>query len=151
MALADQIKAEAGGKCVRCGHVDSRVEGYMLTVHHIDLNKSNCRWWNLVALCQRCHLSIQARVIIERSYMFPHSDWFKPYVAGYYAHQLGLPDAREFVLPVVDVLIKIGQGYASADSLPNSRISPSTAHVRRPAAMLVTVRSAAATDSGLAL
>jgi hypothetical protein len=57
----------------------------ILTVHHLDGNKANCRWWNLAALCQRCHLTIQGRVRMERVYPWPHSDWFKPYVAGYYA------------------------------------------------------------------
>ena len=59
--------------------------GYCLTVHHLDLNPSNNRWWNLLALCQRCHLSIQGRVHIERPWMFDHSEWFQPYVAGWYA------------------------------------------------------------------
>jgi hypothetical protein len=57
----------------------------ILTVHHLDGNKGNCRWWNLVALCQRCHLQIQGKVKMERVYPWPHSEWFRPYVAGYYA------------------------------------------------------------------
>jgi len=62
----------------------------ILTVHHLDGNKGNCRWWNLVALCQRCHLEIQGKVKLERRWLGIHSDWFKPYVAGFYAlHFLG--------------------------------------------------------------
>lgn len=57
----------------------------MLTVHHLDGDKANCRWWNLLALCQSCHLSIQGRVIPERPWLYEHSDWFRPYVAGFYA------------------------------------------------------------------
>ena len=57
----------------------------ILTVHHLDMNKANCRWWNLVALCQRCHLQIQGKVQMARVWPWEHSDWFKPYVAGYYA------------------------------------------------------------------
>jgi hypothetical protein len=57
----------------------------ILTVHHLDGVKANCRWWNLAALCQRCHLQVQGRVRMERVYPWPHSEWFKPYVAGYYA------------------------------------------------------------------
>lgn len=55
------------------------------TVHHLDGNKSNCVWWNLLALCQRCHLTIQSRVDPQISYFLDHSEWFKPYVAGFYA------------------------------------------------------------------
>lgn len=58
----------------------------ILTVHHLDGDKTNLRWWNLAALCQRCHLEIQGRVKMERRWPHEHSDWFKPYVAGYYAH-----------------------------------------------------------------
>lgn len=65
-------------------NVDARWR--ILTVHHLDMVKANCRWWNLVALCQRCHLEIQWKVKIERLWLHEHSDWFKPYVAGYYAH-----------------------------------------------------------------
>lgn len=57
----------------------------ILTVHHLDGVKANCRWWNLAALCQRCHLTIQGRVRMERVWPWEHTDWFKPYVAGFYA------------------------------------------------------------------
>ena len=36
----------------------------VLTVHHLDGDKANIRWWNLVALCQVCHLIIQAKVVL---------------------------------------------------------------------------------------
>lgn len=88
--IAKAVKDTAGWKCVRCGHVHDPKAGYTLTVHHLDIDPSNCAWWNIPALCQRCHLSIQSKVIMERPYMFPHSDWFKPYVAAYYAAQNGL-------------------------------------------------------------
>ena len=57
----------------------------VLTVHHFDGNKSNDRWWNLMPLCQVCHLVIQGKVVPEQPWMFEHSEWFKPYCAGYYA------------------------------------------------------------------
>lgn len=57
----------------------------ILTVHHLDGDKANCRWFNLAPLCQRCHLTIQGRVQMARVWPWEHSDWFKPYVAGYYA------------------------------------------------------------------
>lgn len=83
--LAKQVKDEANWRCVRCDHPHSPKTGYCLTVHHLDMNPSNNRWWNLAALCQRCHLSIQGRVVLERPWMFEHSEWFKPYAAGWYA------------------------------------------------------------------
>ncbi len=58
----------------------------ILTVHHLNGNKADCRWWNLVSLCQRCHLRVQRVVLMERVWPWEHSEWFKPYVAGYYAH-----------------------------------------------------------------
>ncbi len=76
---------------------EAREQGYeraidaqwrILTVHHLDGDKGNCRWFNLVALCQRCHLEIQGRVRMDRRWLKPHSEWFKPYVAGYYAWTL---------------------------------------------------------------
>jgi hypothetical protein len=57
----------------------------ILTVHHLDGNKANDAWWNTLALCQRCHLQIQAKVDPETPWFLEHSDWIKPYVAGFYA------------------------------------------------------------------
>ncbi len=59
----------------------------ILTVHHFNGHKNNCAWWNLLALCQRCHLTIQGKVNPHQPYMFEHSDWLKPYVAGFYANK----------------------------------------------------------------
>jgi hypothetical protein len=95
---------------VRCGHEHHPAAGYCLTVHHLDLNPANCAWWNLVALCQKCHLQIQAKVVMEQVWMFDHSEWFKPYVAGYYAaRRLGEELSREQVMERVDELLTLGQ------------------------------------------
>lgn len=96
-AIALKVKQDAGWKCVRCGHIHDPEVGYCLTVHHLDLSPANCEWWNTPALCQRCHLHIQGKVIMERPWMLEHSEWFKPYVAGYYASQRGLPTDRPYV------------------------------------------------------
>lgn len=109
--IAAQVKAEAENKCVRCRHIHEIETGYMLTVHHLDLNKSNCEWWNLAALCQRCHLKIQHKVIMERSFMFEHSEWFKPYAAGYYAHRNGLPHDKAFVMSHLEELLDFGRPF----------------------------------------
>ena len=108
--IANSVKDLSDWRCVRCDHPHERITGHVLTVHHLDLNPANCRWWNIPALCQKCHLRIQAKVIMERTWYLPHSDWFKPYVAGYYAHYLGLPDDREWVMEYMDRLIEVGQG-----------------------------------------
>ncbi len=64
---------------------DVEAEWRILTVHHLDGDKANCRWWNLAALCQRCHLRVQGRVVMARVWPWEHTEWFRPYVAGYYA------------------------------------------------------------------
>lgn len=81
----------------------------MLTVHHLDLDKSNCAWWNILPLCQRCHLHVQAKVVLERPWMFEHSDWFKPFVAGYYASINSLPSDRDFVMDHLNFLLDLGK------------------------------------------
>ncbi len=106
--IARRVKDEAGWKCVRCGHTHDRLTGHVLTVHHLDLDPSNCRWWNLAALCQKCHLHIQAKVIMERIWFLPHTAWSKPYVAGYYAFHHGLSDEREYVLQHIEELLSVG-------------------------------------------
>jgi len=83
-------------------------EWRILTVHHLDGDKGNCRWWNLAALCQRCHLTIQGRVQMERIYPWPHSEWFKPYAAGYYAWTyLGEEITRAEALERMDELLAL--------------------------------------------
>jgi len=80
--IALEIKCAAGWRCERCGHEHDIGSGHVLTVHHLDGDKANCAAWNLAALCQRCHLSIQGRVKFGQGYMFEHSDWMRPHVEG---------------------------------------------------------------------
>ena len=70
MEIAVAIKAEAGWKCEHCGHFDDYESGHVLTVHHLDGDKANCTYENLVALCQRCHLHWQHRYIPGQLMMF---------------------------------------------------------------------------------
>ncbi len=119
--IARTVKDAAGWRCVRCKRDhDSRI-GYTLTVHHLDMNPANCAWWNLVALCQRCHLHIQAKVVLSRVWMFDHTPWFVPYVAGYYAAQHGLPIDRAWVEAHASQLIALGQGRISKEALVGAR------------------------------
>ena len=120
-SISRDVKERAGWICVRCGHEDDIPAGYMLTVHHLDMIKSNCAWWNLAALCQRCHLVIQAKVVMNRGWMFDHSEWFRPYAAAFYGVRAGLLTLtenyydsqvlvrREFVETWLDYLLSLGK------------------------------------------
>jgi hypothetical protein len=83
----------------------------ILTVHHLRLGhdaKRDLRWWNLAALCQRCHLQIQGKVQMERVWPHEHSEWFKPYAAGWYAWSyLGLELSRSEVEDRLDSLLAL--------------------------------------------
>jgi hypothetical protein len=80
----------------------------ILTVHHLDGNKANGSWWNLLALCQRCHLQIQCRVNPDQPWLFEHSEWFRPYVAGFYAKKyLGVELTREEVEQRLEELLAL--------------------------------------------
>lgn len=108
--FARQVKEAAGWACVRCGHPHEPATGHCLTVHHFTNNKMEPfeNWWAFMALCQRCHLSVQARVDPEIPYMFEHSNWIKPYVAGFYARKyLGEILTREQVAARLDELLDL--------------------------------------------
>lgn len=80
----------------------------VLTVHHLNGVKHDCRWFNLVALCQRDHLTIQGKVYMERPWLPEHSAWFKPYVAGFYAwHYLELELTREETMERLEELLAL--------------------------------------------
>jgi len=99
--IAEAVRRQANYRCVRCGHPndvrgdipcdkgckleyhESDGKQRVLTVHHIDMNKANCKWWNLAALCQICHLQIQHKLNVNQMWWTSHSLWFKPYLAGF--------------------------------------------------------------------
>lgn len=128
-ALHDQVRAAAGDRCIRCFHpkgdrpgafmpCDERCthprDGKMriLTVHHLTGDKGDNRWWNLLALCQSCHLTIQGRVIPERVWLFEHSLWFRVYAAGFYASYYGgLNITREEAEADTDRYLYMGQPW----------------------------------------
>lgn len=107
--ISRQIKNAVGWTCVRCGERHDPASGHTLTIHHLDINPSNSAWWNLLPLCQRCHLSIQGRVILDRPWVTAeHSDWFKPYAAGWYAYRyLGEDLTREEVDSRLEELLQL--------------------------------------------
>ena len=79
------------------------------TVHHLTGDKGDNQWFNLLALCQLCHLHFQAKVDPFRPWrMFDHSEWFKPYVAGFYAWRyLGESPTREETVARLDELLAL--------------------------------------------
>lgn len=80
----------------------------ILTVHHLNGVKADCRWWNLAALCQRCHLTIQGKVVMDRIWPHEHSEWFRPYVAGFYAWRyLGEDIGRAEAIERADELLAL--------------------------------------------
>ena len=124
--IATAVKAAAGWRCVRCGHpyrrgtdphaCDDRCthasdgKQRVLTIDHLNGDKADNRWWNLAPLCQVCHLQVQGRVIMQRPWVWEHTEWFKPYVAGYYAARyLGLDLSREDVEARLEELLGLEQ------------------------------------------
>jgi hypothetical protein len=106
--IAERCKAEAGFRCIRCDHPNDLPSGHLLTVHHMTGNKADCEWFNLLALCQRCHLRFQGRVNPDVPYFLEHSPWYKPYVAGFYAKKyLKLDLTREEVMARLDELLAL--------------------------------------------
>lgn len=75
--IARDVKDRAEWHCEHCGHKHDPEHGYTLTVHHLDGVKSNCDYTNLVALCQRCHLHIQA---IYRPGQMALPGWWIPWM-----------------------------------------------------------------------
>jgi hypothetical protein len=135
--VAVEVKEAAGWRCIRCQHPDSPqrcrelsvARGWqpcdercrhsrreerrrVLTVHHLDGDKGNGAWWNLLALCQVCHLQVQAKVDPARTYLWHHKRWLRPYVAGYYAHAvLGEELGRQEVEERLGELLRAGQPH----------------------------------------
>ena len=138
--LSLSVRVAAGWRCVRCRHpfeegtghampcdefcdpqrcrgrrIAARLGNHNFGVHHLTGDKANRQWWNLLALCNSCHLSIQARVIPERPWLFEHSDWFRIYAAGFYAwYYAGLYVTREEAWARVDDYLALGQPWLAA-------------------------------------
>lgn len=90
----------------------------ILTVHHLDGDKLNCRWWNLAALDQRCHLEIQGKVRLDVPWPWPHSEWFRPYVAGFYADKFGPTEIDRDDTEAVAHWLRVGAEWAEVERMP---------------------------------
>lgn len=73
--IAERIKRLARWRCEHCGHKHDPARGYTLTVHHLDGDKANCSYRNLVAMCQRCHLRWQATWHPGQPFLFDPPLW----------------------------------------------------------------------------
>jgi len=47
---------------------------------------------------------------MERYWLLEHSEWFKPYVAAYYAHLAGESTEREYIEANLERLLQLGRG-----------------------------------------
>ena len=79
----------------------------ILTCHHLG-EKADCRWHMLVALCQRCHLSVQGKVTMDKPWPWEHTEWFRPYAAAFYGWKyLGEDLTREETMARLDELLAL--------------------------------------------
>lgn len=91
----------------------------ILTVHHLTGVKADLRWWNLAALCQRCHLLVQGKVVMDKPWPWEHTDWFKPHAAAWYGlRYLGLELDREETEDGLDALLALGREQESVERMP---------------------------------
>ncbi len=132
-AIARAVKDAAGWRCIRCDHPHDPKAGRTLTVHHLDMDCGNNAWWNLAALCQSCHLKVQNKVVMERPWVLTeHTNWFRPYVAGFYARKyLGIDLTREQVMARLPELLALERvhvlGVVAVDRPPCTATHPATA------------------------
>ena len=131
--IACQVKEDANWTCVRCAHPHNPQNVRTLTVHHLDMNPGNSAWWNLLPLCQACHLSIQGRVYLDRPWvMADHSDWFKVYAGGYFAWKyLSLDVTREEVERDLEWYVNIERRHFGI--VPETRINTGVLVLGAPA------------------
>jgi hypothetical protein len=125
--IAERIKRAARWRCENCDHKHDPHAGYTLTVHHLDGDKSNCHWRNLVALCQRCHLHIQG---IWR----PGQLWLidPPYWAVWRGHVPGMvvPEMTPFDLALLAAIRSNTDLDGAAHSLFHVAVFESGLHYR---------------------
>lgn len=93
--ISYRARLRAGNRCVRCGHPDGDPcdqrcrhkqddRRRMLTVHHLDGDKANCKPYNMAPLCQICHLFIQSAYTPGQLTLGGgvYEEWLKPFEAG---------------------------------------------------------------------
>ena len=110
-------EAPDAGERVRAG-METQAAYRILTVHHLNERKFDLRWWNLAALCQRCHLTIQRKVTMETAYPWDHTSWFRPHAAAWYALKyLGEHLTYTQTMARLDELLALGRREESAERM----------------------------------
>lgn len=115
-----------GGYWDRAGIINSSNSEWLNAinygVHHFDGDKANEQWWNLMAMCNSCHLKTQSSVVPMRPWLFEHSDWARPYVGGFYAwHFAKRETTRAEVERDIDLFLAIGQPWLFPDRADQAR------------------------------
>lgn len=67
-----QIRKRDNYKCQICGMIEEEhiiVYGRVLTVHHIDYDKDNCKEENLISLCNQCSSRVNYNRIYWKEYL----------------------------------------------------------------------------------
>ena len=109
--------AQDAGERVRKG-METEAAWRILTVHHLNERKFDLRWWNLAALCQRCHLQIQRKVTMEVPWPWEHSTWFRPHAAAWYALKfLGEHLTYTQTLARLDELLELGLEHEATERM----------------------------------
>ena len=73
--IAFALKEWAAWHCEHCRAPHDTLSGHVLTVHHLNGDKCDCRFENLLAACQRCHLHIQAIYHPGQQWLFGCPHW----------------------------------------------------------------------------
>lgn len=81
--IAKEVKDRNHWKCERCGHFHDPLNGYTMTVHHAIPDTFLNEKWNLMCLCQRCHLAMQDRINFDTLYLLAYENWLSPHIRGY--------------------------------------------------------------------
>lgn len=69
-------KEAAGGRCEHCGTPHGPPPA-ILTTHHLAPDKANVDPWNLVALCQRCHLHFATVPLLVQGWFWGPPEWLR--------------------------------------------------------------------------
>ena len=79
--IARGVKEASAWRCERCGAPHGSSPN-VLTVHHLDNDKANVEPWNLAALCQRCHLHVQATLNVYQLPLLDHEPWLEKHLGS---------------------------------------------------------------------